>query len=98
MARESAKQCAQDKQPTRENKMKDPIIDYGKIEQAYQKIYARLQNGLRYRAVTCDGDIVDGRLTYSNPEKAEIQTDSGFRTFNRSNTKLLLIEQTDTTY
>jgi len=77
--------------------MTQPMIDYAKIEQAYHKMFAP-RKGAIYRAVTIDGDIVDGRLTYCDDHKAEIQTAVGFRSFNRCNTKLILIEPTDTTY
>jgi hypothetical protein len=56
---------------------------------------AKLSNGFRYRAITCDNDIFEGRLTYSSPDTAELHTESGSRSFSRSNTKLILIESTD---
>jgi hypothetical protein len=56
---------------------------------------AKLSNGFRYRAITCDNDIFEGRLTYSSPDTAELHTETGFRSFSRSNTKLILIESTD---
>jgi len=75
--------------------MKQPMIDYSKIEQAYQKIFAPLYKGAIYRAVTIDNDVVDGKLTYSSIEKVELQVGNCFRSFNRSTTKLTLIESTD---
>lgn len=77
--------------------MRHDAIDFAKIEQAYHKMFAP-RKGATYRAVTIDGDVVDGRLTYCDDCKAEIKTAEGFRSFNRCNTKLILIEPTDTTY
>ena len=77
--------------------MRQPVIDYAKVDRAYRKMFAP-RKGTIYRAVTIDGDIVDGRLTYCDDRKAEIQTSEGFRSFNLSCTKLILIDPTDTTY
>lgn len=54
--------------------------------------HAKLLHGRIYRAVTFDNDIVDGKLTYSSCDKFELQTGSQFRSFNRSVTRLHLIE------
>lgn len=52
-------------------------------------IKGKLILGEYYRAVTCDGDIYDGILTFSNRYKAELQIGNDFRSFNRSYTKLV---------
>lgn len=52
-------------------------------------IKGKLIPGEYYRAVTCDGDIYDGILTFLNRYKAELQTGNDFRSFNLSSTKLV---------
>lgn len=77
--------------------MKQEWMDKPKIDAAMAKLIAswQLHNGMLYRAVTGDGDIVDGRLVYWTAGKFELQTESGFRSFNRSWTKIIQIKDHD---
>lgn len=61
------------------------------IKEKYNAILkeGKLIPGGFYRAVTCDGDIYDGVLTYASRGKAELQIGSEFRSFNRDYTKLV---------
>ena len=77
--------------------MKNVWMDTPKINAEMAKLMAsfQLHNGTNYRAVTGDGDIVDGTLVYWSEGKFELQTGSGYRSFNRSWTKIIQIKDND---
>jgi hypothetical protein len=49
----------------------------------------RYTPGAWYRAVTIDGDIFDGVLTFVSNTTVELQIGNSFKAFNRSTTKLV---------
>lgn len=51
----------------------------------------RLTPGSLYRAVTSDGDIYDGVLTFVSDRTVELQSGNSFKSFCRSRTKLVRI-------
>lgn len=69
------------------------IDNWNSIYKKYKSILknTKLINGKKYRAITCDGEIFDGIMTYHSQGKAELQNGSDFKSFNRENTKLHLI-------
>lgn len=51
----------------------------------------KLIPGAYYRAVTIDGDIHDGILTYISKTKIELQSGNEFRSFSRGWTELRIV-------
>ena len=49
----------------------------------------RFTPGARYRAITIDGDIFDGVLTFVSNTTVELQIGDSFKPFNRGTTKLV---------
>ncbi len=69
--------------------------NWDEIDSKFKRIIegANFRNGKQYRAVTAEGDIYNGIMTYHCASKVELQIKNDFKSFNRCNTKIVLISK-----